>query len=327
MNPLIDNKTDYSHLIDAHLKYLERLCEYSITVEQNSIEQFLDSLLITSELLSEKDFSIRMNSSIEQQKESIRNKVSNPLFLIRSINHANGFISTYGTNYEYISTWFLNNGTYPYIPNRAIIYDNQCSCGLYGNCTTQAYFLTKNSSKVFIEGFRLGCTPSESLHVSTLECLYNETCLDLIQQYTNLTLDRLSIETSRFHRNTTVSKLIDHLFVEQWITTKNYSSYYHQCSPSLCSYTYIQHFNLLYLITFILGLHGGLSIVLDWFSPKIIRIIFKINEKRKQHLTIIESECSTRNISVSANSVTPTPIIHQYILHFSIEYHILIFDF
>lgn len=218
----------------------------------------------------------------------------------------------YGTNFQYSSSWFMDNVYQPYIPNRAIIYDNQCSCGLQSNCTTQAYIYLENSTKIFLKGFQMGCIPSESLHVSTLECFYDQTCLDHIQQI-NFTINPLLItETSQFQMNTTVLQLIHNLFVEQWNISMNYSSYYHQCLPSLCSYTYIQQFNILYLITFLLGLQGGLSIVLGWISPKIIRIFIKIHGNRNRRSNRIHPLPSTSVATISNDNIT---ITSEYIFH------------
>lgn len=289
------------------------MCKHSIQTVEDSIKQFHNSLFITSELLSENDFYLRLNSSTEKKKKSIRKKFTDLFFLIRSINHGNAFVSMYGTNFQYSSTWFSNGEYYPYIYSEAIIYDNQCSCGLQANCTTEANFFLKNSSKILIKGLKIGCTPSESLHVSTLECFYDQSCLNLIQQYTysinSTIIIPLSITMSQFLINTTVSELIDHLFVEQWIISFNYSSYYKQCLPSLCSYTYTQKFNILYITTLLLGLQGGLTIVLGWISPKIVRILMKIYGKRKRCVNVIQPECQT-NIStdniVSNNNTIPT---------------------
>ncbi|CAF4011989.1 unnamed protein product [Adineta steineri] len=193
----------------------------------------------------------------------------------------------YGTNFEYILPWDEPYGTYA--STQALIYDNQCSCGLYSNCTTQANFIQTNSTKLIpIKGLKMGCTPSESFLTSTLECFYDELCIHLIQQYTNYTntinsSNPLSATMSRFLMNTTISKLMDDLFVEQWTTKMNYSSYFEQCS-----YTYIQQFDLLYTVTFILGLEGGLTIVLQWVCPTIVLIIVKIYQYRKKRKSIVQ---------------------------------------
>jgi len=83
-----------------------------------------------------------------------------------------------------------------------------------------------------------------------------------------------------------------------------YSSYFHQCSPLLCSYTYIQSVDLTYTITFLLGLQGGLTIVLKWITPKLIQIIYKIyRQYRKKRTNIVHIQPS---IEVSNNTNTPT---------------------
>ncbi|UJR19904.1 hypothetical protein I4U23_023036 [Adineta vaga] len=238
---------------------------------------------ITTQLLSEETFNKRLDSLIERSQPIASNTFARLFYLIRSVNHGNAIISMYGTNFEYIVPWADPYGSYA--PTQALIYDEQCSCGLHSNCTTQANFIQMNPLKLIpIKGLKMGCTPSESFLVSTLECFYDQTCLNLIQQYTNHinSSKPLSTTASRFSINTTINKLIDDLFVEQWTTTINYSSYFQQCSPLLCSYTYIQHFNLLYTITLILGLEGGLTIVLQWVCPTIVQIIFKIYQSRKK---------------------------------------------
>ncbi|CAF0953174.1 unnamed protein product [Adineta ricciae] len=137
-------RTDYRRFLPAHLQYLQGLCYLSIQSIENSIEQFLTSLFITTELLSSENFHTQLNFSIEQKRSAAPKPFIRLLSLMRSINHGNAFISTYGTNFEYISPWYYTTTSYPYIPNQAIIYDNNCSCGMYPDCTTQANFLKDN---------------------------------------------------------------------------------------------------------------------------------------------------------------------------------------
>jgi hypothetical protein len=191
-----------------------------------------------------------------------------------------------------------------------------------------------NSSEIIpIKGMKIGCTPSESFRLSTLECFYDQSCIDLIQQYTNYTSSinstnspsLLSPTMSRFPINTTIAELINDLFIEQWATTINYSSYYEQCSPLICSYTYNQQFNPMYTITFLLGLQGGLIIVLKWICPKIIQIIDKIYHHRKKRMNIVEpasplemtpADNMNRNVRNTTCDVElmPTNITSQYVV-------------
>jgi len=120
---------------------------------------------------------------------------------------------------------------------------------------------------------KIGCTLSESFLISTLECFYNQSCINIIKQYTNYP-DQLEylLSANQSQIKMTVEDLLKNLFTDQWQITKNYSSYYEQCSPLICSYTYIENFNIIYLISFLLGLQGGLAIVLKWICPKIIQL-------------------------------------------------------
>ncbi|CAF1076407.1 unnamed protein product [Adineta ricciae] len=304
-NLSIYGQQDYRRFLAAHLQYLQGLCQLSIQSIQSTIEQFLTSLFITTELLRENDFHSRLNLSIKQKKSTASKTLTRLFFLIRSVNHGNAFVSSYGTNFEYLSTWFTSSVYVPFIPSRAIIYDGNCSCGLHSNCTTQANFIDeqKLSAAIPIKGLKMGCLPSESLRSSTLECFYDQSCLNLVQKYTNATIlinssTPLSIADSRFFINTTVAELMDELFVEQWATTINYSLYFEQCLPLLCSYTYNQPFSVLYTITVMLGLQGGLSIVLEWICPKIVRII------RKKYSQTIHPTASTDTQSTSTSFET-----------------------
>ncbi|CAF4357303.1 unnamed protein product [Rotaria sp. Silwood2] len=263
-------RRDYRRFLSAHLQFLTGLCELSMQSVNNSIDQFLSSLFVTVQLLPETDFHERLDLLIEQSKLNAPTIFDNLLFLIRSVNHGNAIISTYGTNFEYVVPWseVLHD---TYASTQAMIYNDECSCGLYMNCLSQASFINQNSSEIIpIKGLRIGCTPSESFHASTLECFYDPSCINLIQDNTNYiksinftsSLNPLSIMKSQYSINATIAELIDNLFIEQWIATINYSSYFERCSPLLCSYTCIEQFNLLYTVTVLLGLQGGLTIVL-----------------------------------------------------------------
>lgn len=152
----------------------------------DSINQYVSSLFVTAQVRSEKDFHLHLNSSIEKTKSNAPTVFTDILFLLRSINHGNAIISIYGTNYEYVIP--LNDDTDGFANAQSIIYNDNCSCGLHQNCTTQAIFIGVNSSDIIpIKGLKMGCIPSESFRASTLECFYDLSCIHLLQKYTNFT--------------------------------------------------------------------------------------------------------------------------------------------
>ncbi|CAF1201081.1 unnamed protein product [Adineta steineri] len=314
------NERDYRRFLSAHLQFLEGLCQLSHKTVNIFTRQFLSSLFVTNELLSEMNFEQRLNLTIDQSKLNVPTTLIHLLYLIRMINNGNAFISTYGTNFEYIHPWEDIYNTYT--PTQAIIYDNNCSCGLYSNCTTQANFILTNPTKIVpIKGLKIGCTPSESFRASTLECFYNESCINLIKQYTikanrinnTSVFQPLSTKNISFPINTSIAKLIDNLFITDWNIKMNYTSYFEQCFPLSCSYNNIQRFNVFHIVFTLLGLQGGLALVLEWICPKIIRIIVKIYEYRKKRRNVVQSVFTVETIpienidnSISVLELTPT---------------------
>lgn len=282
-NLSIYTERDYRRFLSAHLQFLQGLCRLSIQSVDSLIEQFLSSLFITAQLLSPEDFHSRLASVVEETVSNAPVTFNRLLTLSRIVNDGNALISRYGTNFDYVLNW--NNFEFNYAWTRAVVYDHDCSCGKFLNCTTQAYFIEESlSTMVSVKGMRVGCTPSESFYLSTLECFYDQSCLDLIQHYTNFSqrLTPLNQTMERFSINATVNELINNVFVAKWNTTTDYSSYFSKCSPLVCSYTYVEPFNPLYAITFLLSLQGGLSIVLKWTCPRIIRLLVKIYHQCKK---------------------------------------------
>ncbi|CAF3662865.1 unnamed protein product [Adineta steineri] len=304
---------DYRRFLSAHLQYLEGLCQLSNQTVNIFIQQFHTSLFTAAELLPETNFHERLDATLNQSKLNVPTSLTHLFFLIRMLNDGNAFISTYGTNFQYISSWAQLFNVYA--PTKTMIYDNNCSCGLYSNCTTQATFIIRNPSELMpITGLKIGCTPSESFRASTLECFYDDLCINLIKNYTinanrtnstNL-FKPLSTINSSFPINISIAELINNLFIEDWNIKINYSAYFEQCLPLSCSYTYIQRFNVLHIITTLLGLQGGLAIVLKWICPKIIRIIVKIYQYRKKRKNVVQPVFSieTTPIEKIRNSVS-----------------------
>ena len=92
-----------------------------------------------------------------------------------------------------------------------------------------------------INGMFIGCLPITSLCLSTLECFYNETCLNQIQQA--LSLQTLSVnvldslQSSHYSVKTTLNYIIDNLMLENWTFEINYTAYSNACNFEKCSYS------------------------------------------------------------------------------------------
>ena len=300
-NLSIYEERDYRRIISTHIQYLQGLCQISIDTINNTKEQFLTTLFLTKQLLSNNEFNQSMNSSIEHVLLTASNTLTSIFLLIRDINFGNAIISTYKTNYKYYYPVLTVADAHNF-QTKAVIYDDNCSCALHSNCTSQAYIFGLNSvDRIEMTGLKIGCLPSESFLSSTLECFYNVSCIDIIRSFVNLTypLEPLSSTPSS---NRSINELIQNLFIDRWLTTFDYSSYFHRCLPLSCSHSYVQKFSIIYIISFLLGLQGGLTIVLKWICPRIIEYLTTLKNYRKKRSNLVHSVQSVNTITTTTNS-------------------------
>ncbi|CAF1476588.1 unnamed protein product [Adineta steineri] len=72
---------------------------------------------------------------------------------------------------------------------------------------------------------------------------------------------------NRFKRNTFIQFIADKLFIEEWKINISYSLFYNQCAPVYCSYITQKDDYVIYIISKILGLYGGLTVSLRFVIP------------------------------------------------------------
>jgi hypothetical protein len=159
---------------------------------------------------------------------------------------------------------FTVNGTWVlrYKPKTYNVDENKtCSCLTSNSCTRPQGFycaapnchLVQFLPKYMVPGFVVSCFPINSLLFSSLECLYNQTCIQMLldwrlfemdQWFQPITLNISALDPrlpSRFLPSTKMNAIVSHLMVEDWTNTTNVTAYYNQCKPHICTYTYTKH--------------------------------------------------------------------------------------
>lgn len=138
--------------------------------------------------------------------------------------------------------------------------------------------MTPQPPPVFeVAGMRVGCTPYRALIKSTLECFFDDACLNATAQWISTLPDidwpkpLNSSKFIRFSPNTPTADIFEMMLVEQWDVAKNFSAYYIACAPVECTYTLPQRNAFIYVITMIIGLFGGLAVGIDILSPIMIK--------------------------------------------------------
>ena len=269
----------------AYFSLLSALCTLSKTIIDDAAQQFLEEPFISAQVTSEREFLSKMNTIIQIFQKKTLTGFSHNLQLIRDITHRNTLISSYFSNWYW---WIKPNRTSMTLPTNPITMNDGCSCATRSDCVQSGGIYRSFSDIQYFSmpGWNVGCSPVETLLRSTLECLYNQTCVDTLMHHASTVEEvfplTINIEamnstiSSRFNANTGIQEIVDALFVEKWLINISYASFYKQCAPAYCSYTFNRRNNLLYIVSTILGLYGGLTTSFRFLIPLIIKIAFKI---------------------------------------------------
>jgi beta-lactamase regulating signal transducer with metallopeptidase domain len=120
-------------------------------------------------------------------------------------------------------------------------------------------------------------------------------CINQLQSFylsLNVTaLDKLL--PSRFFENSTIQELVNQLMVEEWNPSIMYEKYYNECQLSQCTYTHETKNNVIYIVTTLLGLVGGLITVLKLIVPRIVMAL-----RKKKELSRVENGKKGSKIAV-----------------------------
>ncbi|CAF1533335.1 unnamed protein product [Adineta ricciae] len=271
--------SSFHDVASLQFQALKSLCRLTKETINSSLTQFYSTRLITNQLISKNIFENRIDEIINLFKKSTRHTFKEIFQIAREIFHGNTLLSINEKTWKY-QIFPVNGKSIVYaIP---VTYNNgQCTCGTSLHCVELA--MLNNTP---IDGLFFGCYPIEAMLNSSLECLYNETCLDLIlpsfhQDLINITIQPLQSET-KFGIRETVQHMIDRLFVNEWNKNYSYLNYSRKCSSTECSYSFIQNFGALHILTTILDLYGCLTILLSLLIPFIIGVFFRIYDRRRQ---------------------------------------------
>ncbi|CAF3958267.1 unnamed protein product [Rotaria sp. Silwood1] len=244
----------------------------------------------------------KANATLALALNSTLNNLKRNLLLTREIILSNGLLSILATNYFfYIS--FAEQSPFDssiLVGINATSFPDGCSCEKSNGCSRSAVIFESNatSHSVKVPGMMFDCLPLDGALASSLECFYDSSCLTLIQNVslTNMRPSLLS-NHSRFKHNTTLMTLVDELMIEELIMTVVFSSYYSICNPKYCTYSYTHKFNILFMITFTTGAFGGVSTLLRFIAPLMIKIIFKIHSMKRRNNSINVNNSNQFNLS------------------------------
>ncbi|CAF3911623.1 unnamed protein product [Adineta steineri] len=270
----IPNYADFRATSTFTFQAMSAFCTLVNQTISNRLIQFNSSQYVSASVTPENVFQLQTKAFISQFKSATTNKFLLSLSMIRNTTQSNALLSGQLTNFRLS---LASTGLYLGYSDRS--YRN-CTCSSSATCISASpiYDLTNGTLLFTVPGVYTGCYIIESLLQSNLKCFYNQTCINILQSYfqvssfMNVTALNISLP-AQFLENSTIVGILDQLMVEEWINSSMYENYYSECQPSGCSYTVTTKNSAIYIITTLIGLVGGLITVLKFVVPNLVKLI------------------------------------------------------
>jgi hypothetical protein len=160
--------------------------------------------------------------------------------------------------------------------------DDFCICWVSMQCLSRwsiYVYINYFPTDVFdLPGLFTGCLPTESIRYSTLICLFNQSCVDLLSFWLNISsLTSINIDSlEHFNVNSTIGDIENEIFVDRWNISISHRAFYEQCHPDRCTYTLTQHNSIWIIVTVVFGIIGGLIKILQIIVPRLVQSIFAL---------------------------------------------------
>jgi hypothetical protein len=233
----------YFYIIDfrtygsAQFQALAGLCRLSKASIEQSIALFYLNTLLSPQLLSENVLRSQIQASIDQFQLTAPNTFKAQLRLVEGMTLNNRLMSGLQTNAIYK---YHNDPSGPDIDTAGLGFRQvdgslcYCDAGDCNNIVSRIYniFGAPNQFVVgdiewSIPGISSGCLPVSSILVSTLECFYDQTCLNKLISYfsTNENFTALNlVEQSQYSPNSIVQSMVDKLMLEDLMINISYDN-------------------------------------------------------------------------------------------------------
>jgi hypothetical protein len=268
---------DFRILSSFMFQAINSLCTLVNDTIVNSLTRFYDTSYVSSAATPADVFQSQTKSFVSQFQSSTIKDFLLSLRMMQDTTEVNGLLSSSQTN-GIIN--LKNDDDYRVTIDEAWYGD--CNCNTKSTCTQSCTITDLLTAKALlvVPGLYNGCFNLEGVLRSNLQCFYNETCLQNVATALDLMLPpEITVmnasASSRYLSNANVGELLSNLMVEDWSWSGVYADYYKQCEPSECSYTLQSRNDLIYIITTLIGLIGGLTTALYVLIPMLVELVRK----------------------------------------------------
>jgi hypothetical protein len=299
LDDVLADSLDLRSIGPSYFSTLLSFCNLSLETINNALIIFNSTKYVTKNVQQTDLFQSQTEQIVNLFKKTTTNSFLQALSMDRQIISGNALFSALFTNYFYIT---VGNNSFDqvfsasiYTPNDSSNGSTNCSCKHFPSTCGQStgiYTLSLyNPLLLFsVPGLWIGCYAVESLFRSTFECYFNQSCIDKIYQLIhsksshpfNATALIYNSSTTQYMITTQIQEIIEQLMIEQWNNQISFSSYYEQCNPVVCVYTYNTQGDLAYVFTITIGLIGGLTTIFIIIIPPVVAFLRR--RKRPQSI-------------------------------------------
>ncbi|CAF1269254.1 unnamed protein product [Adineta steineri] len=260
-----------------HFRLLSTLCRLAQQTVDDHLQSFYQTKFITNQVLRNSSFQTQTDSIIEQFKRILPESYNRTIQVITANSEINQFVvplnSLFKQSDEFIHLIRAENVHRYRVSYASPFKFYECVWLSSTECVLETIIRNRTFTEI-IPGMIQTVFPLQSVLLSTLECFYNETCLSKITNLidstapsTNFSTLRLSLLSDNESQYDKIEILVNKLFIQSWPTNQSsYESYFNQCHPLTCQYSYKIRFSLVYAITTIAGLSAELYAVMDYIK-------------------------------------------------------------
>ncbi|CAF0735488.1 unnamed protein product [Adineta steineri] len=295
---------------------ISSFCQVSLETIENELLVFNSTIYVTKYVQPIDLFQSQTQQLISNMKQTTISSFRLLISMLRQTVWGNALFSVH--TYYYIRAPTADNNhqstmnatsrnlvfyPYHYKPNST----TNCSCKIQPTTCSQLSDMThtihdENITQLFtVPGYYIGCYEIESMLHSTFECFSNEICLQNISNLIYSTskypynATAMNLNNSHYNATTSVQYIIENLMIEDWNNQTLFQSYFEQCNPYLCTYSYDIKGDISYVFTITIGLIGGLTTILKFIVPFVITMIRRWRQKRRINVnpSMIEEDVQT----------------------------------
>ena len=302
---------DFRHSAYSFFQMLNTLCILVSQTINDQLIPFYSTTLLTENVISEETFVATTNASKDQFINQTKSLFQTSLNSLRTVIESNSIVNQLETNYHLYTLQQKDNQWDSIVTDKNYPPDG-CSCGTnsYCNTTTGIFSLARkhypsNSIPEYpymptiplyrinllfhVPGINVGCYNLNAVLQSNLSCLYNSSCLSQLRTHLNDSLhpfNATALNVSNSALLPTVGELVEMLMVDEWLFNSSYDSYFTQCNPSTCTYAYTKQFDILFIITKVMGSVGGIVTILMLVTlPLVVFTRRFVNHRRRSLFT------------------------------------------